>query len=97
LTNPPNKSSITIEVQVQPKSSRDEVIGSMNGRLKVKVSAPPVRGKANRRLRELISRLFDVRKSNVKIIRGETSKLKLLRIEGLSMDKKDWFNKNFSI
>ncbi len=68
----------------------------MNGRLKVKVAAPPINGKANRRLKELISRMFEVQKSNLKIIRGDTSRVKLLRVEGLSVGKRDWFTKNLS-
>lgn len=87
---------MTIEVQVQPKSSRDEIAGFAEGKLKIRVAAPPVRGKANERLKELISSTFDVQKSKVKIIRGENSGFKLLRIEGVSKDKRDWFNKTFS-
>jgi len=96
LTNITKNSSITIEVQVQPNSSRGEIVGWINGRLKVKVAAPPINGKANRRLKELISRMFEVQKSNLKIIRGDTSRVKLLRVEGLSVGKRDWFTKNFS-
>jgi len=95
LTNLKEESSITIEVQVQPKSSRDEIAGLRNGRIKVKVTAPPEDGKANERLREIIAKEFGVSKSKVEIVRGETSRLKTIKISGLSRDKYDLFMKRF--
>jgi hypothetical protein len=89
------ESGVTIEVQVQPKSSHDEIVGFQDGRIKVKVTAPPEGGKANERLREIIARAFGVSKSSIKIIRGETSRLKILKILGVSQDKLDSFMKGF--
>src|SRR3990170_3540961 len=80
------ESEVTIEVQVQPKSSRDEIFGLQNGRFKVKVTAPPEDGKANERLIELIARALGVSKSYVKIVRGETSRIKILKVKGLKVN-----------
>jgi len=55
------------------------------GRLKIKISAPPVDGKANERLTEVLSKAFRVSKSNVEIIRGKSSKLKTVRLTGIDM------------
>ena len=81
------EASITIEVQVQPKSYRDEIIGFQNGRFKVKVTAPPEDGKANERVREIIAREFGVSKSRVEIVKGHKSRLKTIKILGLNQEK----------
>jgi len=90
------ESEVTIEVQVQPKSSRDEIFGLQNGRFKVKVTAPPEDGKANERLIELIAIALGVSKSRIKIVRGETSRIKILKIKGVDRDKLDSFMRRFT-
>lgn len=87
------RSSITIEIQVQPKSSHDEISGFQNGRVKVKVTAPPEGGKANEKVREIIGKAFGVAKSKVEIVRGGTSRLKRVRVRGVGQDKYDSFMK----
>lgn len=89
------ESSITIEVHVQPKSSRDEIIGAEGERIKVKVTAPPQDGKANERVREIIAKRLEISKSNVEIIRGEKSRIKIVRIWDVSQDEYDSFVKSF--
>jgi uncharacterized protein len=91
----PKLKEVTIEVQVQPKSSRDEIGRFQDGRIKVKVTSAPEGGKANERLKEIIAKALGISKSSVKIIRGETSRLKILRILGVSQDKLDSFMKDF--
>lgn len=81
--------AITITVQVQPRSSGDGIAGMHGGRLKVRISAPPVDGKANERLTEVIAKAFGVSKSSVEIIKGHTSRLKTVRISGVSMEDYD--------
>lgn len=77
------ESSVTIEVLIQPKSSRDEIVGLHDGRLKIKISAPPVEGKANERLTEVLAKAFGIPKSSVDIVRGKSSRLKTLKISGI--------------
>jgi uncharacterized protein (TIGR00251 family) len=86
---------MTIEVKVLPKSGRDEIRGFVNGILKVRVSAPPTEGKANQRLIELISRTMEVSRSNISIIKGKTSRIKTISIEGVSQSRFDWFKKAY--
>ena len=81
--------SITITVQVQPRSSSDGIAGLHEGRLKIRISAPPVDGKANERLTEVIAKAFDVSKSSVEIIKGHTSRLKTICISGVSQKDYD--------
>ena len=78
------KNGIMIEVKVEPRSSRRQICGIMdNDILKVKLTAPPVDGSANEQLIELISETTGVRKSQIKIVRGLSSKRKLVEITGV--------------
>lgn len=87
---------MTIEVKVLPKSGRDEIRGFENGILKVRVSAPPIQGKANERLIELISRAMEVPRSHVTIMKGRTSRIKTISVEGISEAKFSLFKKAYS-
>ena len=78
------KKGIMIEVKVEPRSSRRQISGIMdNDILKVKLTAPPVDGSANEQLIELISETTGVRKSQIRIVRGQSSKRKLIEITGV--------------
>lgn len=77
------ENSLNIQVQIQPGSSKDQIIGLHNGRLKIKISAPPVDGKANQNLIEFIAKALGVSKSKIDIVKGRTSKLKTLKISGI--------------
>ncbi len=71
-----------LTIQVLPRSSRNEIIGTLpDGTLKIKLTAPPVDGEANKKLIELISAEYDVPKSRVRIVRGETSRRKIVEID----------------
>ncbi len=73
-----------LSVRVQPNSNRSEVAGFTDGVLEVRVAAPPVRGKANRELVELLSRELGISQGQIEIVRGRTSRNKVLVIDGLS-------------
>lgn len=73
--------SITLVLKVVPKASKDEIVGLLeDGSLKVKVTAPPDKGKANAAVCELLASGFGVAKRNVEILRGEASTNKQVRI-----------------
>ena len=76
-----------ISVQVHPNAARDEVVGFTDGVLQVRVSAPPVRGKANRELIALLSQILGMSKSSLSIVKGHTAKNKIIAISGLSHDE----------
>ena len=76
--------SIILHVLVQPKASEDRVLGFQGQALKVKVTAPPSGGKANQRLIEILAERLNVAKSQVEIIRGRTSRRKVVRILHIS-------------
>ena len=74
----------TIEVHLQPGAKRNEIAGFREGILYAKVTALPHKGQANRALLQLISQTLGVPKSNVEIIRGLSSRNKVISIYGLT-------------
>ncbi len=72
----------TIEVRLTPRASRNEIAGVRDGVLAVRVTAPPVDGKANQALCELLADELGVAKSKVEIVRGERGRNKLVRVSG---------------
>ncbi|MFC1925300.1 DUF167 domain-containing protein [Chloroflexota bacterium] len=81
------KEQVKITVQVQPNSSRNELLGFRDGVLHVKIAAPPVKGKANQELIAFMGDILGVRKSNLNIEKGITSKRKLIGITGLTQSQ----------
>lgn len=81
-----SEKSVIIQVQIQPRSSKNEITGLHNGRLKIKISAPPVNGKANQALIEFIAKALGVSKSKVEIVKGHTSKFKTLKVSGITQE-----------
>ncbi len=69
---------------IQPKASRDEMTGIQDERLKVRITAPPVDGKANAHLIRYLSDVLDVPRSRIELLSGDTGKRKTLRIAGLA-------------
>lgn len=76
--------SIVFKVKLIPNSSVNELRGLYNDAVKIKVKAPPVDGKANKACCEYLAGLFKVSKSSVSVIQGKTSKIKLIKIIGVS-------------
>jgi uncharacterized protein (TIGR00251 family) len=76
--------SITIDIRVVPRAFRSEVIGEVDGRLKVRIASPPVDGAANAELIRLLAKTFGVAKSGIEIVAGQTSKSKRVRLNGLT-------------
>lgn len=74
---------VVIDVHVQPGGSRDEIVGRHGDALKVKVSAPPEGGKANKAVCRLLADAFDVPSSAVEVVSGSTSRRKRIRLAGI--------------
>jgi uncharacterized protein len=75
---------LTITLKVQPRSSRESISQMENGQWKVTLTAPPVDGKANEALKKFLSKKMNIPKSNISIIKGETSKIKTITLTGIS-------------
>jgi uncharacterized protein (TIGR00251 family) len=71
---------LLLRVQVQPRARRDELIGVCGEAVKVRLTAPPVEGKANDGLRSFLAGQFGIPKSRVVLERGQTSRNKLIRL-----------------
>ncbi len=77
-------SGITIEVKVEPGSSQTGIAGLMDDHvLKVKLTCPPVKGAANDQLIGVLAEALSLRKSHIKVIRGRSSKRKVVLISGI--------------
>jgi len=76
--------ALVVAVRVQPRASRDEVAGEMNGALKVRLQAPAVEDRANEALCEYLAALLKMPKSAVRILSGDRSRLKRLEIRGVT-------------
>jgi uncharacterized protein (TIGR00251 family) len=74
---------VRLTVRVRPKSSRSAVLGEREGGLEVALTAPPVDGAANAELKELLARVFGVRKSNVDIVVGASGRTKIVEVHGI--------------
>ena len=73
-----------ISIRVTPRASASKVAGIKEGKLLVRVTAPPAEGKANKAVCEVIANEVGVPKSRVAVIRGDTSRDKLVEISGIS-------------
>ncbi len=71
-----------IQIKVVPSSSKDAVVGWLGKSLKVKVQAPPEKGKANAAVIELLANYLEIDKSQLEITSGHTSSTKVLLIYG---------------
>jgi uncharacterized protein (TIGR00251 family) len=78
--------SVKITVRLQPRASRDEVLGwNEEGALRVRVKAPPVDGAANAALIVLLAKKLGVSKGKVMLISGATARNKIVEIKGVSI------------
>ena len=78
---------VLLPVKVVPKASRDRIIGELDGRLKIGVSAPPEKGAANQAVCQLVAKALGIRVQQVQVDAGHTSPQKTLRISGVSADQ----------
>lgn len=82
-----NQKTAFLTVKVMPRSSENSISEiQSDGTLKIKLSAPPVDGKANAALILLFAEFLDVKKSEIEIISGHSSRLKIVRINGKSQE-----------
>ena len=65
-----------IRVKVIPRSSKNEIVGKENDLYKVKITAPPADGKANKALLQLLAKKLGLPAKNVEIVSGERSRIK---------------------
>jgi uncharacterized protein (TIGR00251 family) len=71
---------ITLKVYLQPRSSKNEIAGAYRDGIKIRVTAPPSEGKANKALIKFLAKELQIPESNIEILKGYHSREKILRI-----------------
>ncbi|HEY1273477.1 MAG TPA: DUF167 domain-containing protein [Thermoleophilaceae bacterium] len=72
-----------VAVRAQPRARRDEIAGERDGAVLVRVTAPPVEGKANDAVRKLIAKRLGVAPTLVSVVRGGSSRDKVIEVAGM--------------
>ena len=86
----PNKTGIQFAAAIQPRASRNQILGIHNQYLKIKLTSPPVDCAANQACIKFLAKALGVSPSRLSIIKGETSRTKTIQLEG--MDPKTFMN-----
>ncbi len=76
--------AIIFWVRVQPRASRDAIVGEWQGALKIRLTAPPVDDRANQALRRLLAEHLEIPVTAVRILSGERSRIKRVEVRGVS-------------
>lgn len=76
-----------IRVRVLPRTSKNQIVGVDGGVFKVKLTAPPVEGKANKALVQFLAKKLGLPKRDIEIVSGEHSREKSIRVSGLPVDE----------
>jgi len=74
---------LLLAVKLQPRASANEIVEPLGDELRIKVTAPPVDSAANEALLRLLAETLDCPRSRVELVRGHTSRHKLVRLNGL--------------
>lgn len=78
---------VVFTAKIVPGSSRTAVCGLLDEMLKIKVSAPPEKGKANKCLLDFLAKQLGVKRNAVSIISGKTSRVKHVQVLGISVEQ----------
>jgi len=78
---------VCLRLRVQPKSSKCRLAGVHDGALKLRVTAPPVDGKANAAVVKFIAKILSVPKSAVAIVSGAQGRVKRVRVSGVGLSE----------
>ena len=81
----PHRDGAVVCVYVQPRASRTGFVGLHGARVKIALKAPPVDGKANAELVRFLAGALGVRKSDVRVAKGESSRRKVVLVEGATV------------
>ncbi len=79
--------AVVLNVRVQPKSSREAILGVVEDALKIALKAPPVEGAANAALCAFIGKTLKCPKSAVELVGGQQSRNKRVKVQGISLEE----------
>jgi|ERR1051325_7941276 uncharacterized protein (TIGR00251 family) len=77
---------VVLSVKVQPRASANEIGEALGNELRIKVTAPPVDSAANEALVRLLAEILDCPRNRIELIRGNTSRHKVLKVHGISAE-----------
>ena len=80
-------SGATFAIKVHPRAKKNAITGELDGALKLSLTAPPIEGKANDACIEFFAKLLKVPRSSVTIASGQTSRAKVIRVAGISVEE----------
>jgi uncharacterized protein len=83
---PDGDDGILIRVKAVPGASRDAIAGVLGDRLKVRTSAAPEGGKANKAICKLLARALDLKPAQIELHNGHTNPEKMIRIDGCTIE-----------
>jgi uncharacterized protein (TIGR00251 family) len=86
LEDDSDHNGVQVRIHVQPRASKNGFAGIHDGAIKLRITAPPVDGKANALIIEILAKMFKVPKSAVLLTSGQQSRQKRFRVTGISMD-----------
>ena len=81
----PQTGGVVLKVLLQPRASKNEVTGTQDGRLKLRLKAPPVDGEANKALIAYLAKFFDIKKVQIEITAGLSSRRKTVLIKNATL------------
>ena len=82
-----NDGSVVLKVYVQPRASKNEVAGIHGDAIKIRLTTPPVDGKANKALLAFFAKLLHVSKSSVSLQSGHQNRNKVIKIAGIKEEQ----------
>ncbi|HKL20449.1 MAG TPA: DUF167 domain-containing protein [Tichowtungia sp.] len=75
---------LDVRIRAVPRASKNEIQGIYDGALKVRLTSPPVDGKANRALIKFLSKTLNISKAQIELKQGQTGRSKTLHIQGMT-------------
>jgi uncharacterized protein (TIGR00251 family) len=81
------KNGVIVAVRAQPGARRNAILGVRDGALRVAVTAPPDKGKANAAILEMLAKALDRRPSEIGLVSGETARRKRVLLVGLTLEE----------
>lgn len=82
----PQSDGVLLAVKLQPRGSRNGILGGLGAELRIMVTAPPVDAAANEALVRLLAETLDSPRSKVELVRGHTSRHKTVKLHGLAAE-----------
>lgn len=82
----PQADGVLLALKVQPRASKNEIVGPAGAELRIKVTAPPVDAAANEAVLRLLAEVLDCPRNRLQLVRGHQSRHKQVKVFGLSAE-----------